>query len=170
MAKKRRKGRHISPVKVIWVWAVSWGLWLIFAADLDWREALIGFVAAGIACFATMLVAHEEKAGYKFRLNWVLEIIWVPWCVLDGTYQVLRGLANQLFTRRGADSFLGAVRFTVGGHTERAAGRRALAVTFTTATPNFVIIGIDHKQRLMLYHQVLRGKVLKLTQNLGARP
>jgi hypothetical protein len=37
-------------------------------------------------------------------------------------------------------------------------------------TPNFVILGIDQEKRRMLYHQIKRSGVPKMTQNLGARP
>ena len=49
-------------------------------------------------------------------------------------------------------------------------GSAALEITYTTATPNFVVLGIVREQGIMLFHQVLKGDIIQMTQNLGARP
>ena len=90
---------------------------------------------------------------------------------VSGTVEVLHGLAKQLFTAGGAPSFLAAVPFEIGSQDDPTeAGRRALATTYTTATPNFVVLGLVNEQGLMLYHQIIPGDVLTMTRRLGARP
>jgi hypothetical protein len=79
-------------------------------------------------------------------------------------------LAKQIFTREGAASFTAAVPFTVGRDTPVTMGRRALAVTYTTITPNFVVLGIVKEPGLLLYHQIVPGKILRMTRHLGAKP
>jgi hypothetical protein len=80
------------------------------------------------------------------------------------------GLYKQLFTKRGAESFIGAVPFKYGSQNGFAAGRRVLAITYTTATPNSIVFGILPDSKLFLYHQIRRTKIHQVTRNLGARP
>lgn len=63
---------------------------------------------------------------------------------------MFKALGKQLFTKKGADSLIRAVPFEVGDDDAHSAARRALAVTYTTLTPNFVVLGIAHKQALLL--------------------
>jgi multisubunit Na+/H+ antiporter MnhE subunit len=146
-------------------------LYLAFANNVGFREVITGVLVGAVAVAGKIIF---QSAGHQhFRFHWrdVLQAWRLPWCAITGTIEVLRGLAKQWFKKRGASSYLAAVAFDMGPErSPYAAGRRALAVTYTTATPNFVILGLDHEQKLMLYHQILPGKVRTMTQKLGARP
>lgn len=48
--------------------------------------------------------------------------------------------------------------------------RRALAIGYSTMTPNMIVIGIDHERGRMLYHQLERSPIAEMTRKLGARP
>jgi uncharacterized protein YbjT (DUF2867 family) len=50
------------------------------------------------------------------------------------------------------------------------AALRALAIAYTTSTPNFIVIGIDRKRGQLVYHQIKKSPVLPVTVKLGARP
>jgi hypothetical protein len=62
------------------------------------------------------------------------------------------------------------VPFEAGGDDEASAFRRALAIAWTTATPNFVIVGVDRRRGLLVYHQVRKSGIPEMTKKLGARP
>ena len=49
-----------------------------------------------------------------------------------------------------------------------AAARRALAVAYTTVAPNFIVLGINADGQRMLFHQIERSSVPKMTEQLGA--
>ncbi len=102
---------------------------------------------------------------------WQIAEVWrIPWYGVSGTWEILQGIGKQLFTKNGAASYLAAVPFEVGSDSPACAGRRTLAVLYTTMTPNFVVIGIIPEQALLLYHQIVPGEVLAITRNLGAKP
>jgi multisubunit Na+/H+ antiporter MnhE subunit len=160
----------ISPVKTVLVWAMQWGLWLLFADNAGIREMCIGAIAAGFATLGEMVFACQLHKDYHFRSRDLLQIHWLFWYTITGACEVMQGLGRQLFTKRGADSFVGAVPFNMGGDTPTAAGRRCLAITYTTATPNCIVLGLEPKKKLLLYHQIIKGPIRSLTKNLGARP
>jgi multisubunit Na+/H+ antiporter MnhE subunit len=162
--------RRISPVKALITWALQWGLWLLFAGNTGIREMGIGLIATGLATLGEVVFACQLRGDYHFRFRDLLQIYWLFWYTITGACEVMQGLTRQLFTKRGADSFIGAVPFDIGGDTPSAAGRRCLAITYTTATPNCIVFGLEPKKKLLLYHQIIRGPIRSLTKNLGARP
>lgn len=164
-----------GDTKTSWTtWAVVWllhlGLWFLFVAQLSIDELLAGMAAAAVATAAAAV--FEALGLVKFRplLRSLVQAWRIPWYLITGTGEIFHGLAKQLFTAGGAPSTLRAVPFVVGGHDSESTARRALAVTYTTITPNFIVLGIVSEQGLMLYHQILPGKVLPITKQLGARP
>jgi multisubunit Na+/H+ antiporter MnhE subunit len=148
----------------------QWALWLIYTDSTGYREMIAGAIAAAIATLAVMVFTIQGNLSFQLQWKDVVQAIYLPWFALEGTWEILQGLAIQLFTRKGAQSFIGAVPFDVGQDQPRPAGRRALAVAYTTITPNFVVLGIVHAQGLLLYHQIVPGKVRAMTRHLGARP
>lgn len=146
-----------------------WVLWLAYTNNVGIREIIAGVAAAGISTVAVSLFAIQGKLRFAFRSRDLFQAIYLPGYALEGTWEILQALCKQLFTSKGAASFTGAVRYDVGGDDPLSAGR-ALAVTYTTLTPNFIVLGIAHDQKLMIYHQIIRGKILTMTRNLGARP
>jgi hypothetical protein len=66
-------------------------------------------------------------------------------------------------------SHFAATEFEYGSPRPVDAGRRALATSFTTATPNSIVLDvIEHPPRI-LYHQIIPGPLPGVTQSLGAR-
>ena len=94
----------------------------------------------------------------------------LPWNICKGTGELFIAAYNQISRRKGADNYLATVAFQYGGDDSRSAARRMLAVSYTTLTPNFIVLGLVPEAKLMLYHQVQKGEVSQLTQNLGATP
>lgn len=169
MARKLTKLR-IPVVKTAITWAIQWGLWLLFADNAGIREMCIGALAAGFATLGAMVFGSQLIESFKFRLRDLLQGLRMFWCLIMGTGEVMLGLYQQLFTRRGAGSFIRAVPFKIGGNSPEECGRRVLAITFTTATPNFIIFGLVPEKKILLYHQIVKGEVRAMTRNLGARP
>ena len=71
--------------------------------------------------------------------------------------------------RKPAKSLFYSVPFDTGGDSDEDAFRRALAVGYTTATPNFVVVGIDREHRRLVFHQIEDSEVPEMTKQLGAR-
>ena len=162
-----------SSAKHPWLsWALSfialYGTYLLFVSTLTKVELIAGIGAAAIATVAAGIFGLIGTVKFRPSLKNLLEAWRLPYYAVQGTYEMGKALAQQLFTSQGADSVIRAVPFDVGGDDAAAAGRRALAVGYTTMTPNFIVMGIVRKQRLLLYHQIIPGEVLQMTINLGA--
>jgi hypothetical protein len=78
-------------------------------------------------------------------------------------------LARQILLRDPAPSLFYSVPFDAGGDDDESSFRRALAIAWTTATPNFVVVGIDRERGLLVYHQIRRSDVPEMTKRLGVR-
>ena len=151
-------------------WLAHVGLYLAFAADVGVREAVAAVAVATAATAAVVTMARAGGVRFRFHLRDLVQVWRLPWYIVTGTAQVLLGLWQQL-AGGGADSRLATVPFDTGNPVDpAAAGRRALAVTYTTATPNCIVLGLVEDQGRMLYHQILPGPLPTMTRRLGARP
>ena len=161
-----------SPVRAACLaWPPALALYLAFADDHGVREVAAGVCAAGLTAAAVGWVARCAGLRIELRLHDVVQVWRMPWYFVSGTGEVLVALWQQLATARGAASQFSTTPFAIGDRADPAdAGRRALAVFYTTATPNFVVLGLVDEPGTMLYHQVKPGPVLAMTRRLGARP
>jgi multisubunit Na+/H+ antiporter MnhE subunit len=146
------------------------GLWMLFVSKPAWDEFAIGLAAAAIAATASEVVRGHNIARFYPQIGDVAQGLRIPWYIVSGTADVTKVLAQQLFAGKPADSIVQSVAFDSGNVEAIMHERSALAVAYTTITPNFVVIDVDVKRRVLLYHQLTRTPVLTMTQALGARP
>lgn len=147
-----------------------YGIYLLFVSTLTKPELFAGILCTVVATLASGVFGTIGMVRFKPTLREVLEAWRIPYYAVQGSWELFKALGKQIFTKQGAESLLRAVSFEVGDEDAHSAARRALAVTYTTLTPNSIVLGIAHKQSLLLYHQVLAGDVRQMTINLGARP
>jgi hypothetical protein len=199
----------MSNDKPIPSWSLRWpfyglvgiihvALWTLFISKCDLRETWIGLIASTAAVGGA--VAYGRTGLVQFRPAWrdLLQCWRMPQYLFTGTWEILCGLGLQLSQPGGAPSWVLAVPFDIGGDDSQSAARRALAVAYTTATPNFVVMGtwpdpserddpepggagpkphpfhrgkpVGPERGLLLYHQIKRGEVLEMVKKLGAKP
>lgn len=152
-------------------WVILVGVYLLFTSNLEKAEVYTALGAAAVAAAASAIFDSLGVVAFRPRLRDLAQAWRIPWYMVEGTWELGRAMGRQLFTRDGASSIVYAVPFEMGSPDNPAdAARRALAIFYTTITPNFVVLGFVSEQRIMLYHQVLPGPVLQMTVNLGARP
>lgn len=164
------QNRRFSWIAVAITFAVLYGTYLLFVSTLTKPELLAGVGVAALATFASGAFGTIGIVHFRPTLRHLLQAWRIPRQIVEGTSAVLIALAKQLLTKPGAPSLLVAAPFDVGPNDAGAAARRALAITYTTMTPNSVVLGIAHHQGLLLYHQMLPAKVSQMTINLGALP
>jgi hypothetical protein len=159
---------------IIWgiTWAVHLALWLAYVDQLSLHELLVGSVAAAIAVLGYAAVWKHGHVPFTPRWRDLLQFWRMPWYAASGTWEILHGLAQQLFRPGGAPSVTSAAPIAWDGEDSHAIARRALAITYTTLTPNFIVIDVvapsDKQERgTMLYHQILPGPIITMTHNLG---
>jgi multisubunit Na+/H+ antiporter MnhE subunit len=148
---------------------VAMGAWMVFTARPSATELAAGAVASAVAGAVSRLVWAHNGAMLTGAGRSLLQAWRLPAAALTGTWEILSVLVRHL-AGAPAPSLLLSVPFDVGDDGPRAEARRALAVTYTTITPNFIVLGIDRRRGLLWYHQIRRGPVLRLTVELGARP
>ncbi len=144
------------------------GLWMIFVSMAKVDELVVGIGAALISAFADGVVKAKDFAVFAPHLKSMLLIFWEPWYALKGTAAVFSVLSRRIAGKK-SPALVKAIPFDVGGDNPESAARRALAVIFTTISPDTVVIAIDRNKELMLVHQIKPGGTPLITQRLGAK-
>ena len=150
--------------------AIAFALWHLYVGKLQPDEALFAAGGAAIAATASKIVFEKHIAPLRAQWRHVAEIWRMPKELVTGGWQITAVLLRQIFLREPAPSLFISVPFDAGGDDDESAFRRALAITYTTATPNSVVIGIDRERGLLVYHQVRKSPVPEMIRRLGARP
>ncbi len=150
--------------------AILYLFWCLCTDSTSRNEMYVGAAAAVLAAAGAEVVRGLRFARFRPRLAWLLEGWRIPGMVAEGCWALVRVLLARHVLGRNTRGELKTVPFEPGGKGARSAARRALAIAFTTLAPNFIVVRIDPKERLMLYHQVLASRVPTLTKQLGARP
>jgi multisubunit Na+/H+ antiporter MnhE subunit len=166
------RGRSTYFARVLaWIvqFAIAFALWHLYVGKLAPDEALFGAVGAAIAAFASQIVFEKQIAPLRAQWRNVAEIWRMPKYLVAGGYEIVAVLFKQIFLRKPADSLFYSVPFDAGGDDDESAFRRALAISYTCATPNFVVIGIDREHGRLVYHQIQKSDVPEMTRKLGAR-
>jgi hypothetical protein len=145
-------------------------LWILFVGGTRRNEMIVGAGALVLSGAFLFLVARKESLNLE--LHWTdLATCWrIPWYIVSGVYEIVIILLKDLFGVRRADSFYRVSGFRTSKSDPRLIARRVLATAYTTTAPNFIVIGIDYAQSRMLFHQLERSDVPKMTKELGAQP
>jgi|ERR671925_419242 multisubunit Na+/H+ antiporter MnhE subunit len=146
------------------------GAWFLFVGKIGWNELLAGVVGAAAAATATQIVWAQHVAAFRDNAGWVLQLWRLPKYMITGSWEIFEVLFRQLFGGKPAESLLLAVPYEAVGDDDASAALRALAIAYTTSTPNFIVVGIDRKRGHLVFHQIKRSPILQITRNLGARP
>ncbi|HEY1766542.1 MAG TPA: hypothetical protein VGG26_02755 [Terracidiphilus sp.] len=142
--------------------------WLAFVGTLSSQELCLGAACATFAAMLSGFVLKEMGIPVRLYLADVIQMWRIPGHLVTGVWEILAVLFKDLTGIAKAESLFRVAPF------ERLSGgrgliRRALAVGFTTAAPNFIVVGIDEPKGLILFHQIQRSAVPKMTQKLGAK-
>ena len=147
------------------IWLVSFtilfGIWLLLAGSVAWHEVVVGLAAAGVATVISELVRGQEHPRIWPHARWFLELWALPWEILSGCWVVASALI------RGEPGLLHEVPFESGGDDRRSSARRAMAIAFTSISPNSMIIDIDRERGVMLIHNADHGPVPRIARYLG---
>lgn len=166
--------KFILFCKIALLWVGLWINWMLFISQWNRSDASVGCVAAAFTIIAIWLVKKEFLSFPSAHLQWFLAGFSIPKYVLSGTIEAFKAMILQVFKKDQKLSILQFVPFEVGSQDFSSEVLMALAVIYTTCTPNFVILGIDYQSGeshgKLIYHQLLRTPVPKMTQKLGAKP
>lgn len=153
----------VATVPVLFV------LWLVFVGTLSRWELLIGAGVAVLGGFAVAVVQRADDAHFRPRLRNLLQAVFIPWLLIRDTYEILWASIRDLLGGRKAISAFRIVRFKAGDlRNAHDTGRRVLAVAYTTMAPNSIVLGVNTKEKNLVFHQIARSGIPKMTKNLGA--
>ena len=142
--------------------------WIGLVGNLHVEEMLLGLLVVGVSTAFCALIYRSETLPINLHLHDVVQCWRVPWYVISKCTEITWLLLKDLAAHPAA-SLYRVCGFRGGSHDPYAIGRMSLTVAYTTAAPNFIVIGIDPHQNHMLFHQIQRTSVSKMTQALGAQ-
>ena len=170
--KHESRGSHRTPITPgIFVLALATAvvLWLVFVASFNSHELMVG----GACVLLTMAFMHSvaRSMGLKLelRLQDVAQAYRIPLYELMGNWTVVLVLFKDLLHIAPAQNCFRVCGFDSSRHDPVRASRTVLAVAFTTASPNSIVIGIDPAQSRMLFHQISPTGVQRMAKALGAK-
>lgn len=148
--------------------ALAWFAWFVFTGQPSFQEMLAGMGCALFTAWFSVRTWRQMDLLIALRAADFLESWQLPWTLIQGAAQVIAVLIRDLTVGPRAASILCAVPFERrnDGHGML---RRVLAVSFTSVSPNTIVIGVDRRRGLLLYHTISPAKLPQMTQNLGAR-
>lgn len=117
------------------------------------------YVLAGVAlaCGIGFQLAREQGFVEARVSPWWLGRSWrLIWRIPSDVAIVCCEAVDQLVRPRRSRGSFRVTRFAATDETPDAAGRRALAETVGSISPNTVIVGIDTERKLILTHQLRR--------------
>jgi multisubunit Na+/H+ antiporter MnhE subunit len=170
MAERRRLGRAGTALFLVGSFAVAFGAWFLFVGRLGTDELWGAIPGSLLAALATFIVFEQHVVGFSDRAGHLLEAWRLPGYMVTGSYEIFRVLLRQLLGGKPAQSLLLAVPYDALADDPGDAAKRALAIAYTTSTPNFIVLGIDLSRGMLVFHQIERGPVLEIVKRLGARP
>jgi multisubunit Na+/H+ antiporter MnhE subunit len=159
--------RRVLPWLLLW--SIFLLVWHVFVGHYAADELLFAVIGSGISVLAARVVFAEHLSPLRTEWRLVAQGLRMPKLIVTGTWEVLSVLGRQIFLGKRAESLLFTVPFDAGGDDDASAFRRALAIAYTTATPNFVVVGIDRERGQLVYHQIQESEVPEMTRKLGAR-
>lgn len=127
--------------------------WLIFAASLNTQEWAFGTFAAAAGVVAFQVSTRAVPLCFNPPFQALLQTWRLPSLILQGTWILIEELARTIQKKRRKPLFRLA-SFHATGTDSGSAARRALAIIFGTLPPNSLIIGIDRKSGVILFHQL----------------
>jgi multisubunit Na+/H+ antiporter MnhE subunit len=139
---------------VVLLWISQGLLWIAFADNSGIREIAIGAVVTGMATLAVWRFRRHTHDRYKLRFEYVRQAIHIPKSILVDTWILLRVIVMRLMGKTIPARIIG-VPFKIGGNGPASRGRRSLAITFLTLTPNTLVLGLLPDEQLLLIHTLI---------------
>jgi hypothetical protein len=145
------------------------GEWILLVAGTHIDEMIVG-AASVLASGAFLFVVHRSSTLHTdFRLADMAKGWRIPWYVISDIFVIILVLFKDLFGIEKAKSLYRVSGFQTGKEDPTLAARRVLAIAYTSASPNSIVLGIDYTCSRMLFHQLRRTRLPQMTDDLGAK-
>jgi len=159
-----------SPARLTFAVVLMAGEWILLVAGTHLHEMMVGAASVLVSTLFLYFVYSSDTLHMTFRAADILTCWRIPWYLVSGIYEITAILLKDLLCIRRAGSFYRVSGFKTSKQDSLLLARRVLATAYTTVAPNFIVIGIDYQQSRMLFHQLKRSSIPKMSQKLGAQP
>jgi multisubunit Na+/H+ antiporter MnhE subunit len=149
------------------VWLTQWVLWIAFADNCGIREIAVGGASSAAATLTVFFFRQCTDDRFELHFKHLSQIIHVPVIVLSDTWILLRVVGLGLIGREAPDKIV-AVSFRMGGNDPASRGRRALAITYLTFTPNTLVLGLLPDEEVLFFHTVIPQPLPHFMFKMGA--
>jgi multisubunit Na+/H+ antiporter MnhE subunit len=141
--------------------------WVACVSTVRSHELLVGLGAVLLSVGSCLFVIRTLPLQFCPTLGEIAQIWRLPAYVAVDLIQITLVLILDLAGRRAPSLFRSAPWGPVRNDC-RDTAKRVLAVSFTTVSPNCIVVGIDCGRGQMLFHQLKKSPVSAMTRNLGA--
>jgi multisubunit Na+/H+ antiporter MnhE subunit len=157
---------RVSRAPLLWCWLFEWLLWLVFTDSLDFRELAAGAAAATIATYFSFVFASRKTIG-SFWFPREIAVIWrLPAELAHDTLVLLLALMRR-FAGEDLPSGIVGIPFSAVGKRPESRGKRALAITLLTVTPNTLVLGVLTDEKVLFFHRLLPQPASALARRLS---
>lgn len=163
----RRSPRHPTLFALSFILAPA--LWIIFVGSSNLHELIVGAVASLATVVFVTFVCRCSNEELTLRLRDLIQLWRIPWYIAIDVYVVTLVVVRDLLQLQRAQSLYRVCGFDTSVHDPARQARTVMAIAYTTASPNTIVIGIDPTQSRMLFHQIKSSKVPEMTKALGAK-
>ncbi|MGB9029530.1 MAG: hypothetical protein WCC27_05365 [Acidobacteriaceae bacterium] len=157
--------RRVAQVLILSVMLAIF--WLACVADLNPHDMILGAPAVILSVAFSFFTIRSLPIRFRPLLNDLFQVWRLPWYIFSDLAQISWVLMKD-FTGQPAASLFRSVPWGPVADNGMDTAKRTLAVAYTTAAPNFMVVGIDAQRGQMLFHQVQKSRVPIMTQRLGA--
>ena len=144
-------------------------LWIIFVGSVQVHEMLVGTLASMVTVLFTFFVCRSGKTEVTLRARDLVQLWRIPWYILSDGFQITVVAINDLLRIQPAESHYRVCGFDTSAHDPVRKARTVLAVAYSTASPNSIVLGIESSTSRMLFHQLKVSEVTEMTKALGAK-
>lgn len=140
-------------LRLLTEWVCFIGLWFVFVYQLSLIELIAGAAVAAVTIAALEISLQAVPLRFQPKPAWLLCTFKLPATVVRDMAILVRALARLMAGKKIPARFQ-VTHFRGIGEDPRANAKRVLAVAFTTVSPNSVVVGIDRKSGLVLFHEL----------------
>ncbi len=144
-------------------------LWLVLVGDFQRQELLVGAFSVAGATLFYIAVRRAQEDCFSYKWKDLLQVWRVPGNILLDALRVTKVLLRSIFTAPIGSSFLVAT-FKPSHQGNDLDGREVLAVAYTTASPNSIVLGVHRKRNQILVHLLEPTPVSPSMRALGIGP
>jgi hypothetical protein len=141
--------------------------WVACVSTVHLHELLVGMGAVLLSVSSCLFVVRTLPLQFRPTLEEVAQIRRLPAYVVIDLIQITRVLILDLAGHR-APSLFRSAPWSPNKNNGRDTAKRALAVAYTTISPNCIVVGIDCGRGQILFHQLKKSPVATMMRNLGS--